>query len=955
MQKEAGEKIKNLVAKYEAEKAVRKISKYSEEETKRGFIEPLFQALGWDFSDKREVTLEEQISGDRVDYGFYLNNRIKFYLEAKKISADLHREDYAKQSIRYSWNKGVTWAVLTDFESVIVFNALSPEKTLAGKRYFEIPYNEYLDRFDQLWLLSKEAFLTDNLDKEAEKGGKKLQKVSVTEKLAQDLNRCRKLLTEAFATWNKNKNVPEHLIDEGVQRLLDRLIFIRVAEDRKIEPPTLIPLIHQWKSGGQTGKTSPYNAMVEKFRQLDKIYNSNLFSEHPFEGWEEFSGATEQVVNILYGDRNYCEYDFSAIPADVLGAVYENYLGYRLEQTKKKLFDQDLDLAKDKRKRKEQGIYYTPRFIVDYIVQNALGPILDKCRSVNDLQKIKVLDPACGSGSFLVAAMNFIIRKYEEFGAKPDGYLKIKILQSNIYGVDLDEQAVELARLNLLLNTFDAQIKLPGLENNIKNGNSLISGTDEELKKFFGKNYRDKKPFNWQEEFPEVFKQGGFDCVIGNPPYLKELDNKELFREIKKSNFGKYYQGKMDFWYFFLHRSIEILKDSGMMAFITNSYFLKSAGATKLIDRLQDESVLIKAVDFQDMTIFEDVSGRHLIHIWQKTKDKGNAKTKYIKIDKNSFSEIIDDNKYKELSYAEVIKNSSINFETNRNIQNGKNFLSLGDLYDVSQGVVEGPDKVNRKNALKYGLQKGDGVFIVNSEELKNLNLNEEEKSFVKKYLDTKDVSKYSISHNREHLLYINRENCPDISRYPNLGKHLVRFKNIMDNRRETLKKSNQWFQMHWPRDNKYFESPKLICKGMFLSPEFCFDNEKFYVGFSFSVIIQKNKDYDLKYLLGLLNSSYGENWFNANGKKRGVGVDIGVAAFRNFPVHKASKSQQKQIVVLVDKMLILNKELKEVVENSDQWKKIKDEIVKTDKKIDEEVYKLYGLTEEEIGAVEQA
>ena len=139
---------------------------------------------------------------------------------------------------------------------------------------------------------------------------------------------------------------------------------------------------------------------------MDKIYDSNLFSQHPFEEWEEFSGATEAVIDILYGDKDYFEYDFSAIPADVLGAVYENYLGYKLKQSKK-----DLDLSKDKRKRKEQGIYYTPRFIVDYIVQNALGPVLDKCKSINDLQKIKVLDPACGSGSFLVAAMNFLIKK----------------------------------------------------------------------------------------------------------------------------------------------------------------------------------------------------------------------------------------------------------------------------------------------------------------------------------------------------------------------------------------------------------------------------------------------------------------------------------------------------------------------------------------------------------------
>src|SRR5205814_1140022 len=131
----------------------------------------------------------------------------------------------------------------------------------------------------------------------------------------------------------------------------------------------------------------------------------------------------------------------------------------------------------------------------------------------------------------------------------------------------------------------------------------LISGTDDELKKYFGKNYRDKKPFNWQEEFPSVFKQGGFDVIIGNPPYLKELDNKELFQEIKKSNFGKYYQGKMDFWYFFLHRALDITKEGGIIAFITNSYFLKSAGATKLVDHLNKEAVLALAVDFQDIPV----------------------------------------------------------------------------------------------------------------------------------------------------------------------------------------------------------------------------------------------------------------------------------------------------------------------------------------------------------------
>ena len=282
-QEQAKIKIQGLISKYEAAKASGKIGKYTEEDTKKDFIAPLFEALGWNVFDRNEVTAEEQISGDRVDYGFYLNGRIKFYLETKKLSVDLHREEYAKQAIKYSWNKGITWAVLTDFEGLIIFNALSPEKTLAGKKYLSFTYEEYLTRFDELWRLSREAFGQDALDKEAERVGKKLQKISVTETLAKDLNECREILTQAFLQLNEK--VDPHLIDEGVQKLLNRLIFIRTAEDRKIEPPMLMPLIHEYKASGQTGQITPYLAMVKKFRELDKIYNSNLFDEHPVETW----------------------------------------------------------------------------------------------------------------------------------------------------------------------------------------------------------------------------------------------------------------------------------------------------------------------------------------------------------------------------------------------------------------------------------------------------------------------------------------------------------------------------------------------------------------------------------------------------------------------------------------------------------------------------------------------
>ncbi|MCX6702836.1 MAG: N-6 DNA methylase [Candidatus Wolfebacteria bacterium] len=441
----AKERIKILVGKYQAEVESGKIKKYTEEDVKKGFILPLFEILGWNTSDRSEVSSEEHIkSSGRVDYGFYLDNRPKFYLEAKKPTADIYSEEFARQAIRYSWNRGVTWAVLTNFERLIVFNAQDIKSSLANKKLFDIRFSDYIAEFEKLQLLSKESFTENALDIYAEKIGKKFQRVPISSLLYKDLDECRGILTKALAEWNKEKlkGSPD-LLDEGVQKLLDRLIFIRVAEDRGVERPTLLPLVREWQASKNKNETPIYQSMVGKFREFDKTYNSNLFSEHPFEKWEEYSNATEKAIKILYGKEGYYEYDFKAMPADVLGAVYENYLGHKLSKSKK-----GITLDKDAGKRKEQGIYYTPAFIVDYIVRHALQPVLDKCKTMEDLYKIKVLDPACGSGSFLIKALELLNEKYKSFGHKGDEMTKLNILVHNIYGVDLDEQAVEIARLN---------------------------------------------------------------------------------------------------------------------------------------------------------------------------------------------------------------------------------------------------------------------------------------------------------------------------------------------------------------------------------------------------------------------------------------------------------------------------------------------------------------------------
>lgn len=891
--KEAKRRINELVQKYEEARKAGKLRSYTEEETKKDFILPFFEALGWNTIDKEEVSAEENIiSSGRVDYGFYLNNRIKFYLETKRISADLHKEEFANQAIRYSWNKGATWAVLTDFESLKVFNAQNIEKLLSDKLFFEIPYEEYTERFNQLWLLSRESFKNNLLDKEAEKYGKKLQKVSVTSLLYKDLQRCRDILTKELGLMNEK--VSPDLLDEGVQKLLDRLIFIRVAEDRGIEDKILIPLVRDARFG--KGNRKLYEAMVEKFREFDSFYNSNIFSPHPFEQWEEYSGTTERVINILYGKTGYYEYDFKAMPADVLGAVYENYLGHRLAKSKN-----GLTVAKDAGKRKEHGIYYTPSFIVDYIVKNALGPILEKCRNIHDLKKIKVLDLACGSGSFLVKALEMVFEKYREFNSKGDEMLiKLQILEENIYGVDLDPQAIEITRLNLLINTLTEKMKLPML-NNIKNGNSLISGTDKELIKYFGKNFKDKKPFNWQEQFSKVFKQGGFDVIIGNPPWgaeIEELD-KKYYKNLFQS--GK---GIIDTFALFIERSLSLLKENSYLGFVLPDIILLK-NYPQIRKLILDTSIISNA--YYTGMAFQGVNLDSVTMVFKKEKNESERNKNMIDIIVNNKNKKIEQKLFyenKDYKFNLYFDKQSIALKKKLDLSSVK----LGELVEIHEGIHSG----NIREKLFI-----DSSISANCKKL---------------LFKGTEINRYSEKWNGKYVNYNKEIIKKDKNEYANLGKE------------------------------EYFINEKILVRRTGDRILATIDRDKYFASNNFFVLYKKEKTHlNLEYVLAILNSKMGTWYFLTIQPRKGkLFAEIKINHLAEIPVCKVNSSNKKQrenykkLVKLVDKMLELNQELQKATENSEKWNAVKGEIEKIDKKIDEEVYKLYDLTPEEVGIIER-
>ncbi len=463
------------------------------------------------------------------------------------------------------------------------------------------------------------------------------------------------------------------------------------------------------------------------------------------------------------------------------------------------------------------------------------------------------------------------------------------------------------------------QMKLKRLE---KERLALQINYDEKLKTVYN------NAFEWRFEFPEVLDDNGyfigFDAIIGNPPYIKEMDGKKIFMPLRKSGlWTNYIEGKMDLWYFFLHKAFDISAQNGIISYVTNSYWVKSSGSKKLIKRIYQNKSLCEIVNFNDLPIFEKVVGKHMIHSYSKSNQ--NEIIKFRNLDKDTKFDMIENIPYVELKFSDIVKETYININSEENIELTIDYDNLGNLFNISQGVVEAPDKIDKKI----------GVFIINEEELTNLKLTAKENQVIKKYLNTSDTSKYKIDWNGQYLIFSDKITRDKIAKneFPNLKKHLDKYTDYITS-------SNKPYGIHRDRSSRTnpFEQPKLICKGMFKEPEFVYDDNSYYVGFSYSVIWQQDENFDIKFLLGLLNSNFGKYWFTNNGKKRGVGVDIGVEKFREFPIPKATSKEQQKIIDLVNTISELKNQAKETI--------------KQENELNTFVNKIYKLTKQDIDLI---
>lgn len=946
----ARQRIRELVERWRSTPK-RERDAYNEDETRHYFILPLFRALGWDTENPSEFSAEEQISRGFVDFGFYLNGIPIFYLETKKASENIDKPAHMRQSINYAYLKGVTWAVLSDFEGIMVFNAEWEETDPVKTRFLNLEWEHYAEsQFEDLWLLSRPSMQVREIDKQAERYGRKAKKEPVTKLLFAQLTEWRKELFAEMRAWGNNLwSTDPHAVDNAVQKLLDRLIFLRTVEDRGVEGPRLKEVLRQ----ADVNKRNPFPDLLNLFREMDSVYNSNLFAESSLDLMEFHDpDLLREIINGLYrAPGGFITYDFNAISADVLGAVYEQYLSFKAQDPEAR---QAVDISK-RTKRKSQGIYYTPQFVVRYIVRQTLGKLLETPDMTPEkAHQLTILDPACGSGSFLIEAFDVLDRWLAQHGDETDREFsrrrRLRILQENLYGVDLDDQAVEVTRLNLMLRAALERGKLP-LLTHIQHGNSLVDDPA-----VAGEN-----AFKWDERFPVVMDRGGFDVVIGNPPYVRQETLGAAFKDYAQARYQTY-AGTADLYVYFIERSHHLLKSGGYFGMICSNKFMRANYGLSLRRFLLKQTAIGSIVDFGELPVFQDAATFPVI-IATQNQPIENQSFVYAPIKHLDF-ESLDDEVEKQSS---ILDERSLNGATvNWTLAKSDEVAILNKMREVGTPLGE---YVNGK--IFRGILTGYNKAFVIDRITRNRLVGRDAKSenLIKPFVIGDNVRKYRVRFEGRYIILIpsgwTRAQSKNTSNpwvwfqdnYPAIAEYLAPF---AEGAQKRWDKGEYWWELRPCDYYSEFEKPKIIYPEIGKESRFAFDDAGYFNNNKAFIIPQR----DL-YLLGVLNSKLAWLFLKRicsvlGDPDLGGRLELRTIHLSRLPIchinldDPADRTNHDKMVALVEKMLTL-KQQEAAAESSlaDKRHELAELITYTDRQIDALVYELYGLTPEEIALVE--
>lgn len=957
---------------------------FQETEARSRFIDPFFEALGWDFSQTnlkkqfwdihREFSQKDNSSTKKPDYAFRIKDgnkyREKFFVEAKAPWVPLTDYKPVFQAKRYAFssNGKTPIVILTDFEEFRVFNGLerpifnNPLQGLLNK--FDFKYTQYLDNWNLLYdIFSKEAVYSGSIDKLIKDNSKNT--ILLDAEFLKDITKWREILARNIALRNKELTVNQ--LNEAVQRILDRLIFIRNLEDREIEPE--YSLLSKTKN-----KDKIYINLNPLFRRLDDDYNGLLFKPH----FSEELKIDDKVINEII--KNMCyplsPFQFDIIEPEILGRIYEKFLGSKIRLTK----NHQAKVEEKPEVRHAGGVYYTPQHIVDYIVKNTVGEKV-KEKSPEDIDNIKILDPACGSGSFLLGAFDYLIKYHEDWYANnkkkkyrddyyetQEGDVKVtlkrkgEILINNIFGVDIDREASEVAIMSLYLKLLDegfdkGQVELflkghilPDMTGNMKCGNSLVS-TDFYKDTLFDDELTEKiNPFDWQAGFSDIIKSGGFDIIIGNPPYIRVQELDYSFIDYCKKKYSVAWK-RLDISILFIELANSLLKDDGLNGYITSNQFLSTEYGRKARQFLLKETKIQRIIDYGDLPVFQ----KALTYVSIFILGKGNS-TNFSLQKISSLSDNIDKVKKIQINTGDLDEEPWI-------LKDKKQMLLLGKL------KTDYP-KLNNYGKCWAGLFTGkDTVLMFEEKDLESMQI---EKEILLPVIRAQDCSKYTYAKPSKYVIYPYKEESGKTvilnekemkTNYPKAYGYLRKNKDILLTRKDSRKSFSEnktWYSL--TRFGKYstYHKPKIVSPGEVKKNKFGLDETG--SGFScarvFAITIEGTK-ISIKTILGILNTKITEFYLHSIAPlKQGGYYTYSSTFIDSIPLPKNILNKDlKEISELdnyVDMLLENNKKLKSLKTDTEKDAiKRKNDFIESE--IEELVYKLYELSAEEIAIIKNS
>jgi len=921
---------------YSGEK-IKRIKTLKEEQYQGGFLKDIFgSVLGYTIDPEVGYNIElekkNETNSKKADGAIVQDEKVLGVIELKSNKTK-NLESIKDQAFGYKNNhKGCKYVISSNFHKLrfYVDDATEYEE-------FDL-YNLNEETFKRFYLyLRKEGLLDKNIPKLL-KEETKFHEENISKQLYKDYSTFKNKFFE-----NIVKNNPEHnklLLFKKSQKFLDRILFVLFAEDKELIPTNAISrIVESWVLADDLHYKPLYELFTILFEHLNvghtyksgyeiPAYNGGLFAP------DDILDNLKVDDKILKDDLlTLSKYDFNTdVDVNILGHIFEHSLS-EIEEIEAELKGEVSD--KSKGKRKKDGVFYTPKYITKYIVENTVGKLcsekkivlsLDMDIDIQDYQKsngsvntkgkelfktlesykdwllqLKILDPACGSGAFLNQALTFLIEEHKKIddiiADLTNTPLRIfdtdkSILENNIFGVDINDESVEIAKLSLWLRTAQKGRKLSNLNNNIKCGNSLI---DDPV-------VAGDKAFNWEEEFPEIFHKGGFDVVIGNPPYVQINENKDYYEK----NFSTNKCG--DLYALFYERGIEVLKEKGLFSYITPSLFIKGVRYDSLRNFLLNNTSIIEIDDKGD-GVFQDVQMPTAIVV--------------------------------------VSKRVVVNQSWDRYIPGG----------ELVSKIEKGSSNLSNFSKIKRGLEIGkDKVFEFSNEKVK--------------IITGEDVRRYSIK------------------KYQSIEKNIYE---------------------EYKKEDEYFNGERLIVRETGNRITALYINENVQQNRSLYSILLDVSNY--KFILGIINSSLMQFYYKSKfAAKTDVFPKIRIAQVKELPI---KLSENSFISEYVDKLInsnniFLNKEtsftkylksqisIEKLTKKLQNWheldfsdfikelnksikksggdslskmdemgwmelfetkkeevQNLKSEIDKTDRKIDQMVYEIYGLTDDEIQLVE--